>query len=215
MDTERKWGGDISVWLQQLLLLSQHDSDTLQKHEICFNVRLYLPYCNRECEIFLRLNSVGLQSFRFGPEIAYVASCVLDVLKGVRNKTLVGGAKKGKYNTFILEIIKISRVICMIDTPSEPKRQVVHARMFILLPLISIINFNLGLIIKLIGVALLPSFIGLGNFRHLFNRSDTKPKPVLTWFLSFSYARGSLLVFCCVSHWPLMTFYFILFVHCN
>ncbi|XP_066030353.1 F-box DNA helicase 1 isoform X2 [Pocillopora verrucosa] len=35
------------------------------------------------------------QSFRFGPEIAYVASCVLDVLKGVRNKTLVGGAKKG------------------------------------------------------------------------------------------------------------------------
>ncbi|XP_020615014.1 F-box DNA helicase 1-like isoform X2 [Orbicella faveolata] len=35
------------------------------------------------------------QSFRFGPEIAYVASCVLDVLKGVRNKTLVGGAKRG------------------------------------------------------------------------------------------------------------------------
>ncbi|XP_022801523.1 F-box DNA helicase 1-like [Stylophora pistillata] len=35
------------------------------------------------------------QSFRFGPEIAYVASCVLDVLKGVRNKTLVGGANKG------------------------------------------------------------------------------------------------------------------------
>ena len=185
------------------MLLSQHDSDTLQKHEICFNVRLYLPYCNRGCEIFLRLNSVGLQSFRFGPEIAYVASCVLDVLKGVRNKTLVGGAKKGKYNTFILEIIKISRVICMIDTPSEPKRQVVHARMFILLPLISIINFNLGLIIKLIGVALLPSFIGLGNFRHLLNRSDTKPKPVLTWFLSFSYARGSLLVFAVFPTGPL------------
>ena len=140
MDTEPKWGGDISVWLQQLLLLllSQHDSDTLQKHEIRFNVLLYLPYCNRECEIFLRLNSVGLQSFRFGPEIAYVASCVLDVLKGVRNKTLVGGAKKGKYNTFIQEIIKIARVICMIDTPSEPKRQVVLASMFILLPLISI-----------------------------------------------------------------------------
>jgi len=35
------------------------------------------------------------QSFRFGPEIAYVASCVLDVLKGIRDKTLVGGAKKG------------------------------------------------------------------------------------------------------------------------
>lgn len=39
--------------------------------------------------------STGLQSFRFGPEIAYVACCVLDVLKGIRNKTLVGGAKKG------------------------------------------------------------------------------------------------------------------------
>ncbi|KAL9960100.1 hypothetical protein ACROYT_G033506 [Oculina patagonica] len=35
------------------------------------------------------------QSFRFGPEIAYVASCVLDVLKGIRNKTLVGGSKRG------------------------------------------------------------------------------------------------------------------------
>ena len=132
----------------------------------------FIPLTVTESEIFLRLNSVGLQSFRFGPEIAYVASCVLDALKGVRNKTLVGGAKKGKYNTFILEIIKISRVICMINTPSEPKRQVVLARMFILLPLISIINFNLGLIIKLIGVALLPSFAGLGNFRHLLNRSQ-------------------------------------------
>ena len=105
----------------------------------------FIPLTVTESEIFLHLNSVGLQSFRFGPEIAYVASCVLDVLKGVRNKTLVGGAKKGKYNTFILEIIKISRVICMINTPSEPKRQVVLASMFILLPPISIINFNLGL----------------------------------------------------------------------
>ncbi|XP_068713837.1 F-box DNA helicase 1-like [Montipora foliosa] len=35
------------------------------------------------------------QSFRFGPEIAHVASCVLDVLKGIRDKTLVGGARKG------------------------------------------------------------------------------------------------------------------------
>lgn len=38
-----------------------------------------------------------MKSFRFGPEIAYVASCVLDVLKGIRNKTLVGGAKRGEY----------------------------------------------------------------------------------------------------------------------
>ena len=42
------------------------------------------------------INFIGSKSFRFGPEIAYVASCVLDVLKGVRNKTLVGGARKGK-----------------------------------------------------------------------------------------------------------------------
>ncbi|CAH1265284.1 Hypp3153 [Branchiostoma lanceolatum] len=35
------------------------------------------------------------QSFRFGPEIAYVAACLLDVLKGVRKKTLVGSSKTG------------------------------------------------------------------------------------------------------------------------
>ena len=40
---------------------------------------------------------ICFKSFRFGPEIAYVASCVLDVLKGIRNKTIVGGAKKGIY----------------------------------------------------------------------------------------------------------------------
>ena len=45
---------------------------------------------------------VGLKSFRFGPEIAYVACCVLDVLKGVRNKTLVGGAKKGECSTMYM-----------------------------------------------------------------------------------------------------------------
>ncbi|NXY11500.1 FBH1 helicase, partial [Pteruthius melanotis] len=31
------------------------------------------------------------QSFRFGPEIAYVGATILDVCKGIRNKTLVGG----------------------------------------------------------------------------------------------------------------------------
>lgn len=36
-----------------------------------------------------------LQSFRFGPEIAYVASLVLDLLKGERRQTLVGGAQEG------------------------------------------------------------------------------------------------------------------------
>ncbi|EDO30014.1 predicted protein [Nematostella vectensis] len=35
------------------------------------------------------------QSFRFGPEIAYVANCILESLMGVHRKTLVGGAKPG------------------------------------------------------------------------------------------------------------------------
>ncbi|KFP60644.1 F-box only protein 18, partial [Cariama cristata] len=35
------------------------------------------------------------QSFRFGPEIAYVGATILDVCKKIRNKTLVGGNQKG------------------------------------------------------------------------------------------------------------------------
>lgn len=45
---------------------------------------------------------LGSQSFRFGPEIAYVASCLLDVLKGIRNKTLVGGVKEGESHCYDL-----------------------------------------------------------------------------------------------------------------
>ncbi|XP_015775793.1 PREDICTED: F-box DNA helicase 1-like [Acropora digitifera] len=47
-------------------------------------------------------SEIYLKSFRFGPEIAYVASSVLDVLKGVRDKTLVGVARKGE-TPFILQ----------------------------------------------------------------------------------------------------------------
>jgi len=36
------------------------------------------------------------QSFRFGPEIAYVANCVLEHLKGEEKKTIVGGKKIDK-----------------------------------------------------------------------------------------------------------------------
>ena len=36
------------------------------------------------------------QSFRFGPEIAYVANCCLEVLKGEDRKTIVGGKKIDK-----------------------------------------------------------------------------------------------------------------------
>uniref|UniRef100_A0A8B9MDR6 F-box DNA helicase 1 n=1 Tax=Accipiter nisus TaxID=211598 RepID=A0A8B9MDR6_9AVES len=35
------------------------------------------------------------QSFRFGPEIAYVGATILDVCKRIRNKTLVGGNQTG------------------------------------------------------------------------------------------------------------------------
>ncbi|CAN7936881.1 unnamed protein product [Ixodes hexagonus] len=36
------------------------------------------------------------KSFRFGPEIGYVASCALEILKGISNKTIVGSAEPGK-----------------------------------------------------------------------------------------------------------------------
>jgi hypothetical protein len=36
------------------------------------------------------------QSFRFGPEIAYVANCCMDTLHGERQKTLVGNGIPGK-----------------------------------------------------------------------------------------------------------------------
>ncbi|KAL9854885.1 F-box DNA helicase 1 [Geothlypis trichas] len=35
------------------------------------------------------------QSFRFGPEIAYVGATILDVCKGIRSKTLLGGNQRG------------------------------------------------------------------------------------------------------------------------
>ena len=41
------------------------------------------------------LVSMTTQSFRFGPEIAYVAALVLDVLKHERRQTLVGGSQEG------------------------------------------------------------------------------------------------------------------------
>ena len=65
-----------------------------------------------------------LKSFRFGPEIAYVASCVLDVLKGIRNKTLVGGSKKGEYIctgfTFISFDVSKSRPVGCLHTCVGP-----------------------------------------------------------------------------------------------
>ena len=45
---------------------------------------------------YLRTFFGGLKSFRFGPEIALAASRLLNQLKGVQNKTLVGVADAGK-----------------------------------------------------------------------------------------------------------------------
>ena len=38
------------------------------------------------------------QSFRFGPEIAYIAACTLHVLKGVWKQTLIGSTHPGLYH---------------------------------------------------------------------------------------------------------------------
>ena len=35
------------------------------------------------------------QSFRFGPEIAYVSALLLSFLKGVKRKTLIGTTSQG------------------------------------------------------------------------------------------------------------------------
>ena len=101
IDTKWGWGVEISPFgcSSCFCCCFCHDVMVIQYRSMEFastHISMFL-HCNRTCEIFLHLNSVGLKSFRFGPEIAYVASCVLDVLKGVRNKTLVGGAKKGRY----------------------------------------------------------------------------------------------------------------------
>ena len=61
-----------------------------------------------------------------------------------------------------------------------------------------------------IGFALLRSVIGLENLRHPLNQSDAKVKPITTWSLAFSRARGRLPVFTLSSHWLPLKFYFVL-----
>ena len=40
------------------------------------------------------------QSFRFGPEIAYVCATLLRTLKGVRQQTLVGSEDEGENRSY-------------------------------------------------------------------------------------------------------------------
>ena len=39
----------------------------------------------------------GNQSFRFGPNIGYLVSCVLDVLKGIHRQTITGNLQEGQH----------------------------------------------------------------------------------------------------------------------
>ena len=75
--------------------LSPGTKQTVRNNEVSVKLGLtvvhYLFHTKWKWRFF-----ICFKSFRFGPEIAYVASCMLDVLKGVRNKTIVGGAKKGR-----------------------------------------------------------------------------------------------------------------------
>ncbi len=43
----------------------------------------------------INIDEICFQSFRFGPEIAFVASTCLEFLKGEKTKTLVGNGKSG------------------------------------------------------------------------------------------------------------------------
>eukprot|EP00731_Ephydatia_muelleri_P002243 Em0001g2243a len=51
--------------------------------------------CNAFTSVLATRTYCLSESFRFGPEIAYVASCLLDVLKRVRRSTIVGGLQPG------------------------------------------------------------------------------------------------------------------------
>ena len=56
------------------------------------------------------------QSFRFGPEIAYVSALLLTTLKGVRRKTLIGSTDQGKSN------ITAEDLLLLATTKSEKRK---------------------------------------------------------------------------------------------
>ena len=58
------------------------------------------------------------QSFRFGPEIAYVSALLLTTLKGVRRKTLIGSTDQGKSN------ITAEDLLLLLATTKSEKRKV-------------------------------------------------------------------------------------------
>ena len=54
------------------------------------------------------------------------------------------------------------------------------------------------------------SVIGPENSHHPLNQSDAKLKTIATWSPAFSRALSSLLVFTLSSHWPMITWTFVL-----
>ena len=58
----------------------------------------------------------SVQSFRFGPEIAYVAACTLSTLKGVWRQTLVGSTHEGTciFMYIYVYVCIMCYVICII-----------------------------------------------------------------------------------------------------
>ena len=68
-------------------------------HAHTFNM-MCIHVC-RYVHVYILCAYVFLQSFRFGPEIAYVAACTLSTLKDVWRKTLVGSIHPGVYNLHV------------------------------------------------------------------------------------------------------------------
>ena len=79
----------------------------------------------------------------------------------------------------------------------------------------AIFNLVLKVIRDCIGFALLCSVSGLENSRHLLSQSDTKLKPIATWLLAFSRAKGRLHAFTSISHWLPVIFSFVLIGSCD
>ena len=66
-----------------------------------------------------------------------------------------------------------------------------------------------------IGFGSLCIVIGLENSRQPLSQSDAKLKPIATWSLAFSRARGRLHAFTLSSHWLLLIFSSVLIGRCD
>ncbi|OXB70493.1 UNVERIFIED_CONTAM: hypothetical protein H355_005418, partial [Colinus virginianus] len=89
-DVERKYkitcDGYLKLWQLSKPQLSGYDAIFVDEAQDCTPAIVDIVL-SQTCGVIL--------SFRFGPEIAYVGATILDVCKGIRNKTLVGGNQEG------------------------------------------------------------------------------------------------------------------------